>query len=330
MKYRRVIDANLNRVCEGLRVLEDIVRFVFDSFLYIKFRNLRHSLRKLFPDVSNFRRAAEDVGRSSELGKISNLKELCQRNFYRVEEGLRVVEEILRVIDNKKAKKIKQFRFAVYELHSDVLKLFKTVVFKDFFIYLITEHSVYTGKSYLKDIEYAVKKGVKIVQLREKGLSIAEKLRLGKAIREITRRYGALFIVNDRPDVAVCLQADGVHLGEDDIPPEEVKNNFPYFIIGYSPASMEDALKNEPFVDYMGIGPVFETSTKPDAGSPIGVEGLKKYVQRLKIPVVAVGGITFENLPQLLETGAAGVAVSSGILKGDVRKNLQEFLRVVG
>lgn len=161
--------------------------------------------------------------------------------------------------------------------------------------------------------------GVTCVQMRAKALTDRDAVWLGKELRHLCSRSDALFIVNDRVDIALACGADGVHLGVDDLPLAEARQlGGPDFLIGYSPdsdADSADAVSRG--ADYLGIGPVYGTASKSDAGEAIGLETLARRTHRAGIPTVGIGGITVENAGAVIETGAAGVAVVSAILRAD-------------
>lgn len=175
--------------------------------------------------------------------------------------------------------------------------------------------------------------GAKIIQLRAKDAPTGPMLEAARKIRALTVSYGALFIVNDRVDVALLSRANGAHLGNDDIPLEDArkllgKNS----IIGISTHTRQEALAaRKRGADYISFGPVFATKTKKDALSPRGLNALKQAVEAVSIPVVAIGGINDKNLADVLKTGVSAVAIISGILTvpciRDRVKTLEEVLK---
>lgn len=169
---------------------------------------------------------------------------------------------------------------------------------------------VITSLDHVKMAEAACKGGAKILQYRDKKADRKIMLEKANAIRAITRKYGTLFIINDYIDVALLCEADGVHLGQDDIPITEARKiTPPGFIIGVSTHSLEQAMKAEQLgADYIGSGPVFSTPTKEDY-IPIGIETLEQVLQHVSIPVVAIGGLNPGNLPQIRDVGAQNFAM---------------------
>lgn len=177
-------------------------------------------------------------------------------------------------------------------------------------VYFITDAGF--GKSHECLVELALKAGVMAIQFREKKLGTRKMYEIGKRLRALTNEYGALLFVNDRIDIALAIDADGVHIGQEDIPAEIAREVFSGYI-GVSAGSVYEAKKDEKFADYLGVGPVFPTKTKSDAGEAIGVEGLKRIVESVKIPVVAIGSINKNNALEVLKVGVAGIAVISAI-----------------
>jgi thiamine-phosphate pyrophosphorylase len=157
--------------------------------------------------------------------------------------------------------------------------------------------------------------GVTTVQLRAKGLSDRQLLEAARALQARCRAAAALFIVNDRVDIALAAGADGVHLGVDDLPIADARRLLGLnAIIGYSPESDADRLAAElAGANYLGVGPVYGTSTKPDAGAAIGMDGLARVVRATALPVVGIGGVTLASAAEVLRAGAAGVAVVGAI-----------------
>jgi len=196
-------------------------------------------------------------------------------------------------------------------------------------IYLITDR-VISGLSHVQACRLALKSGIRIIQLREKLMSKKELYHEALALRSLTRRHRAIFIVNDYIDIALSADADGVHLGQEDMPLEEARKIMgKKKIIGISTHSLKQALAAEVGgADYIGFGPMFNTSSK-DAGSPKGLKALKELRKHIKIPIVAIGGISPENILSVLEAGADTVAVMSAVLKGDIKINTARLLKAV-
>lgn len=168
--------------------------------------------------------------------------------------------------------------------------------------------------------------GIRCIQYREKNKTKKEKFYEALRLREITKRHDALLIINDHADIALAVDADGVHLGQDDLPLREARKIMGGRIIGISTHNIPEATEAEKGgADYIGFGPIFHTTTK-DAGEPRGVDVLEQITKSVEIPVLAIGGINPGNAGPVFGTGCAGVAVSSGVLEGDIRENAKKIL----
>ena len=181
---------------------------------------------------------------------------------------------------------------------------------------VITDAGLARPRSVLETVTLALSAGAPAIQLRNKGESPRERVELGHALREATRKAGALLFVNDRLDLALAVEADGVHLGPDDLPVAAVRRVAPPgFLIGRSADDPQVARRAvEDGADYIGCGTVYPTATKPDAGEVVGLAGLRRVVQAVDAPVVAIGGITVDRAPEVAATGAAGVAVVGAVM----------------
>lgn len=168
--------------------------------------------------------------------------------------------------------------------------------------------------------------GIRWIQYREKNKSRREIFHEALVLKELTEKYGACFIVNDYADIAMAVDADGVHLGQEDLPLHEARKIMGKKIIGISTHNISEAVKAEKDgADYIGFGPVFHTGTK-DAGEPRGLNALGRVKESVKIPVIAIGGIKAANARSVFDTGCSGVAVSSGLLERDLKENAERFM----
>jgi thiamine-phosphate pyrophosphorylase len=179
-------------------------------------------------------------------------------------------------------------------------------------------------------VKRALRAGIRNIQLREKEMSKRELFYEAVRIREITEKYRALFIVNDYVDIALAAHADGVHLGQEDMPPKDARKVLGRDkIIGVSTHNIREVKRAiRDGADYIGFGPIFSTDTK-DAGRPKGISGLKKIRPLVPVPIAAIGGITHTNAKEVFEAGADVVAVISGILKGDIELNIERFIHSI-
>ena len=199
----------------------------------------------------------------------------------------------------------------------------------DLSLYLVTDKSDDVEK-FLNTIEEAIKGGVTVVQIREKTAETLDFYNLALKVKEITSKYNVPLIINDRVDVALAIDADGVHVGQSDMPCDVTRKLIgENKILGVSAATVEEAQKaQKDGADYIGTGAVFPTATKGDAPS-ITKQDLKDVVESIEIPVVAIGGITLENASQLIDTGIAGLSVVSAIMSAEnPKKASQDLLNI--
>lgn len=201
----------------------------------------------------------------------------------------------------------------------------------DYLLYLVTDRQLLGKKELVATVEESIKGGVTVVQLREKSISTRQFYSLVLGLKELTSRYKVPFIINDRIDVALAVDADGIHIGQSDMPLLVARSLMgPEKIVGVSVTTVEQALDAEAEgADYLGVGAIFPTGTKSDADyvSLAVLKEIKKYV---KIPVVAIGGITEHNVRAVIETGVDGVAVVSAIVAcSDSRSAAEKFCHIL-
>ena len=199
----------------------------------------------------------------------------------------------------------------------------------DFNLYLITDRKV-TKVSLPEAVRFALKGGVRAVQLREKDLPMRELLALAQDLRKITKEFNARLFINDRVDVAVAVDADGVHLGGRSMPPAAARRIAGRnMLIGVSTHSIEEAREAEKGgADLITFGPIFSTPSKAKFGAPIGVEALRLVKKNVRIPVFGLGGIKSENIAQVMRAGADGVAMISAILAADDIQTAAELMNL--
>ena len=203
----------------------------------------------------------------------------------------------------------------------------------DFKLYLITDRRLFSDDNELfAAVEEALEGGVKAVQLREKDLETRSLLRMAYSLRELTSGYGAKLFINDRVDIALAVDADGVHLGGESMPAFAARKAAgEALLIGVSAHSIGEAKEaEEEGADFVTLGPIFETPSKIKYGHPLGPGLLSEVSGKISIPVFAVGGIKKERVGSVLESGAAGIALISAILGSeDIRLNTEEFMRLL-
>jgi thiamine-phosphate pyrophosphorylase len=185
----------------------------------------------------------------------------------------------------------------------------------DLLLYACTDRGVLAGRDLLQAVEQAIAGGVTMLQLREKTASSREFYQLGSAVHQLTAAHGVPLVINDRADIAQAVGAEGLHIGQSDLPVAVARKILgPAVFIGVSAntvALAQSALASG--ADYIGTGPVFATGSKPDAGAAVGLGALAKVAGGISAPVVGIGGITAENAASVLRAGAAGVALIADI-----------------
>lgn len=195
-------------------------------------------------------------------------------------------------------------------------------------VYLIADPDQ-TRSDLVEVVTQALSGGVTMVQLRAKSLTDREIMALGGGLISLCREYGAAFLMNDRVDLALALGADGVHLGVDDLPIEEARRIVPpSFVIGFSPdtdlQTIDSAARG---ASYLGVGPVFGTASKTDAGEAIGTDVLAHRARISGLPTIGIGGVTVDNASSVIDAGACGVSVIGAILRADDPRHAAEALR---
>ena len=324
----RIIDVNLNRATEALRVLEEIARFYLDnSEISASLKNLRHELFKInnikYNDLLKSRNTQGDVGTNIiNPSQKNDMVEIYRSNFKRLQQSLRVLAEYS-CIESINTAVFEKCRYDSYTLEKNMFeelsKKIKKRKLEDKKLYLVTDRSNFdTVDQFLDAIAMSLKGGVQIIQLREKNASARKFVELAKKIKELCSIYDAIFIINDRVDIAHIVGADGVHLGQDDINIEAARHLLGNdAIIGISTHSPEQAVQAvKTGADYIGVGPVFTTPTKPGR-TAVGLEYVKWASKNIDIPWFAIGGIDMETVDQVLNCGAKRIAVVRAIINAN-------------
>lgn len=323
----RILDVNANRALESLRLIDDYCRFVLnDAVLTGLVKGLRHELAGLLEHLPRFlllhaRDTPHDVGTTvTAPGEMyrENPAAIVRINVKRLQEALRSLEEYSKIIDPFLAGALEKMRYRAYSLEKTLLHSMavrERLAGVNLYL-LLTRRGAMTSADWM--IPEAVGGGVGIVQLREKDMTDRELLARAREIRGHCRRAGCLFIVNDRPDIAIASEADGVHLGQDDLPISQVRRMMGHrALIGvstHSPEQVREAVESG--ADYIGMGPTFPSTTKSFQEYP-GSELIRRAMQMTSIPAFAIGGITSANLPQVLAAGGTRVAVSAAIVQSE-------------
>ncbi len=339
----RLIDANLDRLGEGLRVLEDVARFHLDDGpLSERLKNLRHEMVTVSPALKEnllaSRNSESDVGRQriaptgSERRKVVDL---VTANAKRAQESLRVLEECAKLPEMPPELQKREFeraRFDLYHIEKELsLKLSrKDTQAQIAGLHVIIDVQSMAGRQAIDIARQAIAGGANVLQFRDKISDKSDIVSVAREIREICAQADVLFLINDHVDVAMAVDADGVHLGPHDLPVKTARALLPpHKIIGCSARTVEKALKAQnDNADYVGVGSVYATATKPNA-PVIGPEGLRSIKGAVSLPVVAIGGINAHNVSQVMETGADGVAVISAVMTSNIAASTQELIAAI-
>jgi thiamine-phosphate pyrophosphorylase len=323
----RILDACANRAREGLRVIEDYCRFVLDdAFLSRTLKESRHDLTAALAELSPLlllqaRETQGDVGTAlstpSELDRAS-LRDVVQANFKRLQEALRSLEEFGKVRSFRLGQAVERLRYRVYTLERAViLGTLSRQRLQGARLYVLLSSSRCTA-ALDWTIAEAAAGGALVVQLREKTLTDRELLQRARQVRHWTRQAGVLFIVNDRPDIARLVEADGVHLGQDDLPVKEASRILgPDALIGVSTHNLEQV--RQAILDgasYIGVGPAFPSSTKDFADIP-GPDFVRQALRETSLPAFVIGGVNLKTISDAVAAGARRVAVSQAIARAE-------------
>lgn len=317
----RAIDANLNRVSEGLRVAEDILRYSLDDGpLQARVKALRHRLAAAVPGQAcvSSRRPLEDVGFDAA-GELEyarpDLQALLRANFKRAQEGLRSLEELFKLRENQTAAEMKRLRYDTYEAERlSALRVSPKTLARGLYLVLTEPRDGYQQLT-----EWALQAELPAVQLRYKGNDDREFLSAALAMRRITAGSQTRLIVNDRPDIALMADADGVHLGQEDLPPQAVRRLIgPDKLLGFSTHTLDQVRSaNDQPVDYIGFGPLYGTTSKARPDPVVGPGQLGAAAAASRHPVVAIGGLTATRIAELDLGSCHNVAVISAVSQAE-------------
>lgn len=323
----RMMDANLNRAREAIRVMEDCARFTFnDMGLARELKDARHAVRQLATgrtdalQLAAARDTPGDVGTSittaSESGRDGD-REVALAAGKRAGEALRVIEESLKVIGPETSGRAKALRYRVYDLEKRLVLAMGTGRARQWSLCVLVTEALCTHLSWDRVVQAALAGGAECIQLREKNLDGRELLLRAEYLVRMCRQAGATSIINDRTDIALMAGADGVHVGQGDVPVAAIRQLAgTRLIIGVSTANIVQATAAaRDGADYCGCGPMFQTTTKH---KPIlaGPDYLKAYLsnpQTARVPHLAIAGIDASRAAELAAVGCRGVAVSSAV-----------------
>jgi thiamine-phosphate pyrophosphorylase len=321
----RIIDANFNRAREAARVVEEFCRFALNSAaLTERAKKLRHELSACLNKLDTGRLLSSrdtlgDVGVGKTVDKQlerSDLKDCFTAGCKRLTEALRTLTEITQTLDRSIAEKIEKLRFEAYALEKDIVLFSEPVEkFKKVRLYIIISSNLPADVIALT--QRCITGGADCIQLRAKNINDDTLFAVAVEFAKVCKDAGVFSIINDRVDVAVAAGADGVHLGQNDLPVEQVRRlQLTPLIIGkstHSPEQLHAACGEYP--TYVSLGPVFPTITKL-AAKPVGLDYVRQAAKQLVdtgIAGVAIGGITADNVEEVLEAGADAIAVCSAI-----------------
>lgn len=324
----RVVDANLNRCGEALRVIEDSLRFVFcDSSLASACKTLRHELGGLASEIrkrerpESFRDAAGDVGattsQTSEYVR-NDISQIVGANFSRTRESLRTLEEFCKTLNPDWAKQLETLRYRAYDLERAVITLMDSRQRLELVTVCVLVDACGDKTSFRATSQALIDGGAQMIQLRDKTADCRTLLDRAEVLVELTRKSSVVSIINDRADIAVAAGADGVHLGQDDLSVMAARKiGGVNLLIGVSTHSVEQAHQAVwDGANYIGVGPTFESTTKSFLDFP-GIELVRQVAASVSIPAMAIGGITIENVDQVIHAGLGRVAVSGAVLRND-------------
>ncbi len=325
------MDANINRIGEGLRFLEDIARLLLnDTGLTQQLKTMRHeTLRGDWPfqqQLLQARNSEGDVGIDLEVAGEEKQRELpttVMANARRVQESLRVMEELAKIPDTTPKldqEKYKHARFELYTIEQALLsRLLRQNKMKRLpGLYVILDMQALQGRNQLEIASQAIRGGATVIQLRDKLRSKGELLPLAQQLRNLCAEHNVLFIINDHLDLVLATKADGLHLGQNDLPVKVARRLLPLdAILGCSTTTVDQAVTTESEgADYIAVGAMYPTPSKETA-KVVGLERLRQVRQEVTLPLVAIGGINRDNVTGVMAAGADSVAIISAVLGAD-------------
>lgn len=329
----RIIDANGNRASEGLRVVEDYLRFHRnDAHLSRVCKAIRHqvseTLAASFAERVHCRSTDTDVGVSNATNteyERHSLQHIAIANLRRVSEALRTLEEYSKLMSQSAAKAFEACRYQSYTLEKCVGHLERALVrLGTARLYALVDLRFGAEDEFRQRVKLMLASGVDVVQLRDKTATDRELVEAGRSLRLLTRRQNsgesgdALFIMNDRPDLACLVDADGVHVGQDELSVADARAIVGQDrLVGVSTHSAEQARSAvKAGADYLGVGPVFPSTTK-EFDAFVGTELVEHVASEVALPWFAIGGVNRQSLSAVLEHGAHRVAVGDAIWGAD-------------
>jgi thiamine-phosphate pyrophosphorylase len=323
----RILDANFDRAREGLRIIEEWCRFALDdTHMANECKQMRQELGQWHtPEIRSARNTAGDVGTAlshPHEEHRAGIEQLLQANLCRVQEALRVLEEYGKLYSATLGSGCKQMRYRVYTLESNLLAYNRQQLLKTARLYLVTA----PAPDLLARVEAALAGGLTLVQYRDKQNNDVDRMMMAQQMCQLCHQYGALFILNDRVDLALAVGADGVHLGQQDVSVALARQILgSQKIVGKSttnPEEMARALQEG--ADYIGVGPVYETPTKAGKAAA-GLEYVRHAAKHATVPWFAIGGIDSSNIDDVLAAGAPAIAIVRAIMSAENPTHAVQF-----
>lgn len=337
----RIIDANLNRIGEGLRLLEEAARMILnDVNLTQQLKTMRHQIletdKHFNQRLLQARDSEGDVGINLEvpLKEEPELANLLVANSRRVQESLRTIEELAKIAETGlDTEKFKQARFDLYTIERNLLsKLLRQDKLKHLSgLYVIVDTQALPQHRRIDVARAAIQGGAQVIQLRDKMSTKKELLPIAEQLKQLCAEHNVLFIINDHLDLLLAVDADGLHLGPDDLPIKTARRLLPVAkILGISTRTVEGAVAAQADgADYLAVGAMYPTPSK-QAAQVVGVARLSQVRKAVTLPLVAIGGINKENAAAVMAAGADAIAVIRAVVQAEAPdKAARELVNII-
>ena len=334
----RLIDANINRLSEGLRLLEDVARFILeDASLTSDLKSLRHELSagQQHLELLWARDSAGDIGAFAETpqeARRADIASIVTANARRAQESLRALEEMAKLPEAMlDPSPFKRARFALYDIERTMVARLMRRGQRGRIagLYVIVDHEALGGRGEAEVARQAIRGGASVIQLRDKRREKGEVLASARVLRDVCAQGGALFIVNDHLDVTIAARADGLHIGQGDLPVAQARRLLPVeTLLGCSTTTVDQALVAEAHgADYIAVGSIYPTPSK-DGAIVVGLERLRQVREVVSLPIVAIGGINEDNVAAVMEAGADAAVVIGAVLGApDIAEGAQRLVK---
>lgn len=327
--FFRILDANTNRAAEACRVIEDFCRFTLaDKRLSETAKQIRHDIRAIANQLAERQNSPpwanrdtdQDVGTHIEVHEKlarNSVTDVVSANFSRLQESLRVLEEYSKILDLDSAARFESVRYETYQIQKTLFHLMRAQeLLGDCFLCVLTD-AMDSESALAERIVMLISAGVDMIQLRDERLEDRDLLERALLVRKLTAGERTIFVVNDRADICVLANADGVHVGQTDLSVSATRRIVGQKLIGVSTRSLaqaEQAVRDG--ADYIGVGPMFASQTK-QFDQLEGCQLLRQVMSHITLPAFAIGGITTDNIGLIAQDGGRRAAVSAGVLQAD-------------